>query len=282
MLSWLAAIPAIASQIGNIWSGLTGQHRAEKESELNRNLQMDTLKNQIQWRVADAKKAGIHPMAALGFTGMSYSPVSTAFQGTDFSGLGQDISRAVMAGSTERQRQVDAKRAILEQSQNDQYHTLQLQNMGLQNQLLASQIARFNSAQLGPGVPDAAPGSVNVVPDRVTVGSVGAPERSPGVVTDYAFGATSGGSSTIVPSLDMKQRIEDTPMEWQWFLRNGIIPDRSIMDEYTRRNPPRPGYEWKYNPFTGEFFQRRRGGFVGSMERLGEFFFQPRRYQSRR
>jgi len=257
-MSWLSAIGRVIEPITSVLgvgSSLQANERQYQESKLNRQLQLDTLHNQIQWRVEDAKKAGIHPMAALGFTGMSYSPVSTAFQGTDFSGMGQDISRAVMAGQTERERQAAAGRATLEASQNDAYHALQLDNMQLQNDMLRSQIARFNSAQVGPPAP--APGSVELQPDRVVVGSQGAPARSPGMVTDYAFGPTASGGYSMIPSYDIKQRIEDSPMEWQWFLRNGIVPNVSVFRDLERQHPSRPGFQWRYNPLAGEFYQQR-------------------------
>lgn len=252
-MGFLQALPAIGSLIDAV-GGFQNNKSAKKEARANRQLQMDTLQNQIQWRVADAKRAGIHPMAALGFTGMSYTPSSTNFQETSFGDFGQDISRAMAAGQTEAERRRDAGRATLAASQEAEYNQARIENMNMETELLRSQIARLNSAQVGPSLPGASPGDVITEADRVTVGSPGAPERSPGVVTDYSFGRTARGFS-LNPAYDIKQRIEDMPSEWGWFLRNGILPDRRIVDDLTRQYPPEPGYRWQFVPLRQEFVQ---------------------------
>lgn len=52
-------------------------------------LQREFAQNGIQWRVADAKKAGIHPLYALGANTATYTPVSQ-----DSSGLGNAVADA--------------------------------------------------------------------------------------------------------------------------------------------------------------------------------------------
>lgn len=255
-MGFLAALPQIAASIGSILSGNKAQSRARREGEANRQLQLDTLQNQIQWRVEDAKKAGIHPYIALGSNPATYSPVSTNFQGTDFGELGQDISRAVMAGQTDAERRRNAGVATQNANEAAEERALALEHQALQNELLRSQIGRLNAAQVGPALPNSAGlGSVISEADRVTVGSRGAPERSPGVVTDYAFGRTSEGVS-LVPSYDMKQRVEDMPSEWGWFLRNGLIPSGRIQSDLNRQYPPDPGYRWVWSPLRQEFRQQ--------------------------
>jgi len=254
-MGFLNALPAIGSAIDAV-TGLKNNRSAKKEAAANRQLQMDTLQNQIQWRVADAKKAGIHPMAALGFTGMSFTPSSTNFQDSTFGAVGQDISRAMAAGQTEAERRRAAGAATLAASQEAEYNQARIANMNMETELLRSQIARLNSAQVGPSLPAA--GSVSPQPDRVTVGSPGAPERSPGVITDYSLSRTSNGYG-IVPSADTKQRIEDNFMlEMGWAIRNNIVPHQNVVREVNRRHPPRPGYEWRWNALTQEFYQRPR------------------------
>lgn len=114
-------------------------------------LQKQFAQEGIQWKVADAKRAGIHPLYALGASTASYSPVSvgsSSYSPIPETGLaqglasaGQDISRAVTSvlSPSERQYQ-DAVRA------------LDLQRMGLSNELLKSQIARERQVTM-PGVP---------------------------------------------------------------------------------------------------------------------------------
>lgn len=257
--------PTVLSAIG-IGQSNKANREAARERERDRKLQLDTLQNQIQWRMADAQKAGVHPVAALGMSPSGYVPVGSAgTEALDFAGLGQDISRAIHAGQTERERRAAAGRASIEATQAQEVHLLSVERMGLENELLRSQIGRYNSAQLGPPMPDAAPGDVDVLPDQVTVGSPGAPQRSPGMLTDYSFGHAStsndGGSRyTLTPSADMKQRIEDTPQEWGWQIRNGIVPSDSIFRDLHAQHPPRDGYEWRFDPFTQQFWQRPLNG----------------------
>lgn len=77
----------------------------------------DYMKNYMQYRSQDAEKAGIHPLAALGvntgsgpsgaaFVGADMSPRSNAYDlGSDLAtGMGQNISRAILAQKTQDER----------------------------------------------------------------------------------------------------------------------------------------------------------------------------------
>lgn len=106
----------------------------------------------IKWKVNDAKRAGIHPLYALGAQTTSYSPVTVGntadtSMGSAIAAAGQDISRAALAGSTDKER-VSAYEKTLQ--------SLSLEREQLNNQLLRSQIAKTN-AQLPPPVPEIGP-----------------------------------------------------------------------------------------------------------------------------
>lgn len=137
---WAAAIPAIASAASSIFNSISGKNEARHQERLQR----EFAQNQIQWKVADAKKAGIHPLYALGAPTMSYSPTSVG--GAEaMPDMGQDISRALGAGMP-KEGQITAFDAAVQD--------LTLKKFGLENELLASQIAR-NKAELfsKPSVP---------------------------------------------------------------------------------------------------------------------------------
>lgn len=70
----------IIGGIGSVVGGLLGASEAKK----NRKLQKKFAQNGIQWRATDARKAGIHPLAALGASGAQYQPVN--------SGLGSAVA----------------------------------------------------------------------------------------------------------------------------------------------------------------------------------------------
>lgn len=95
----LKAIPIVGDVIG----GAMNARAAESAGNKNADLQRQFAQNGVRWRVEDAKKAGIHPLAALGMTGASASPV---YVGSNFDGgsMGQNIERAINATRTQEER----------------------------------------------------------------------------------------------------------------------------------------------------------------------------------
>src|SRR5262245_6914522 len=90
----LAAGIAAASQIAG---GIMGSENTRKLTHEQMDMQREFAQHGIQWKVEDAKRAGIHPLYALGASTSSPSPVHV--QGGDYgiSAAGQDVSRAIMA-----------------------------------------------------------------------------------------------------------------------------------------------------------------------------------------
>lgn len=135
----------------------------EKINAQNIQLQKDFAQQGIRWKVADAKAAGLHPLAALGAQTNSFSPIAVgAVAQPDYSisnavsDMGQDISRAVAAhqSKAERARELERQQAINSANQklSLERHQLDVTNMGLQNELLKAQIAKMRG-QVGPGLP---------------------------------------------------------------------------------------------------------------------------------
>lgn len=139
--------------------GLLGQSTANK----NMQLQKDAMKEGIRWKVNDAKKAGIHPLYALGAPNFSPSPV----QGGDFSGMieplsrmGQDIDRSSMAQQPSGARSMVTRVAT----------RLAVERGGLENELLRTQIRRLQR-ETPPPVP--APGVKGDLPPGVSASQGG-------------------------------------------------------------------------------------------------------------
>lgn len=115
----------ILSAAGDLASGLLGNSASADTNAAQIQLtreqmayQRELAQNQIQWRVEDAKKAGLHPLAGLGVSSASYSPVSTDLTPADYSFLGdmgQNLNRAIMQGKTSKERQ----QALARQNQYD-------------------------------------------------------------------------------------------------------------------------------------------------------------------
>ena len=126
----------------SLLSGLLGSRATKEANKDNAALQKEAAQNQVQWRVADANKAGVSPLAALGMTPISMSPsyVGNDSMASAVGNMGQDIGRAVTAKMGPQERVTAAMNAI------------QLENGQLQNDLLRTQIRRLNSPGTPPGI----------------------------------------------------------------------------------------------------------------------------------
>lgn len=254
-----ALIGAGASIIGgliNKSSADDSRRQQEAHSLRQEALQREFAQSGIQWRVEDAKKAGIHPIYALGSSGASYSPVSANFQadtslGSALAQAGQDISGAMQKTQTAGGR-IDAFTSAAQK--------LQLERGTLENEILktelASKTARLNQSN-GPPMPGSAyliPGQTQsgVIQEqpmqRVTPGAI--PHQEPGATTDAGHLRTSGGLFPV-PSKDAKEKIEDNwYQETAHFIRNNMLP----MISPAFNDPPHkpdPGKAWVYDPIYG-------------------------------
>lgn len=81
-----AGISAGANLIGSAINGIMAGQSFDFQREMwnkNYNAQKEFAQNSMQWRVADARAAGLHPLAALGQMGSSYTPTSVYDNGAD-------------------------------------------------------------------------------------------------------------------------------------------------------------------------------------------------------
>ncbi len=149
------AAPAVGFALGGPSGGAAGAAIAgqlfppegslnpRQAGDLNASLQREFAQTGVQWRAEDARKAGIHPLAALGANLPSASPV---YAGTDMASYGQDISRAMDASRSSRQRTSAVSKTVRD---------LGIQRMGLENELLAARIAQIRTAGHPPARPEA-------------------------------------------------------------------------------------------------------------------------------
>ncbi|QXP44203.1 MAG: DNA pilot protein [Arizlama microvirus] len=254
----------IISAGANIIGSIFGKRNADKQADM----QKEFAQNGIQWRVQDAQAAGIHPLAALGAQTASYSPVSVGDVTSSLSAAGQDLGRAVDSTRSH----ADRDRAFLKSAQD-----LQLQRMGLENQLLTEQIARTRAAGSPPARPEtdesryliAGQGSTfgRGLADRLVVDkpmeriapAPGAPHAEPGAVSDIGYSRTRTGLAPVY-SKDVKERLEDDSIgSLTWNLRNRLLPSVGA-----NRSPPPlsalpKGYDsWRWNVLQQEYQPARR------------------------
>jgi len=238
----------LASIATGVASGALGHYFGRKENKKQRQFESDQAQRNeqfqrefaqqgIQWRVADAKKAGIHPLAALGGSTHQASPaIVGSSQGysaaQNISQMGQDISRAIMAKSSNHQRQV---------------MDLQLENMKMDNEMKALEIAsqrRRLSGQIGPGMPD----NVLIKPAEVTSSVKGRPDIEAGTISSSGYMRTPKGGLMPVPSKDSKERMEEMVVpEAAWTLDNYISPWYSNKNKPPRKYLPKGAKDWEWS-----------------------------------
>lgn len=233
------------------------RNEAFQREAMNRSeaLQREFAQNGIRWRIDDAKAAGLHPLAALGSSGASAAPIAVGGLGSTGGGgsynvdfgrnssgggpdlgglardLGQNVSRAYLATRTPEEKILTAYE-LTRQAQ-------QIQHGDLQNQYLASQIARMNQTSTGPGMPS-------------QVSGVGVYEPKPPEVLNAdpnATGQTAGpptpantwqrlpsGLLFSQPNKDLNIDEASSPGWATWMLENRVLPHFSK----THRDAARP------------------------------------------
>lgn len=131
-------VGAAGSLIG---AGMQGSNASALAAEQAK-LQKEFAQNGISWRVADAERAGIHPLAALGAQTTGYTPVSVPASDGGLSAagraLGAGIASAGDAYQTAKERA--ANRELAEASSR-----LQLQNLALQNSRAAKESEKIDA-----------------------------------------------------------------------------------------------------------------------------------------
>lgn len=242
MVAWIGpAIAAGASIAGSLLGkGSADDDRAAQEriSRSSIELQRQFAQDGIQWRVADAKKAGIHPLYALGaqiptFSPSTYIPAGDNGAGAQLAEAGQYLGRAIDATRT----QADRTQARLE--------ALTIERGELENDLLRSRIAvleqqrnppmpAVTGSQVIPGQSDVdrlgltvtgADSHVQAKPQEVTPPNPKANYMEPSPIVDMGLAWTGTGYAPV-PSKDMKDRSEDMMVpEAMWAVRNLFLPN---------------------------------------------------------
>lgn len=149
-----AASVAFGTDVGN-WADAAFNQPSNKFKKQYK-YQKEFAQNAIQWRVADAVAAGLHPLAALGMPVASYSPVSVGESGGSIQAAMSDMGQNITRGMTAMSAPADKL--------SSQYQALQLENASLQNDKLRSEIAIMNQAGTPPGLPVGIVDGVNTDP----------------------------------------------------------------------------------------------------------------------
>lgn len=241
--------------------GGNADRNAQKDMNYENNaMQREFAQSGVTWRVEDAKRAGISPLAALGAQLYNATPsymASPSSRSETFRDMGQSLERAASAtmnrGDRVKKEQMDA---------------LLLEEQSLKNEVLRGQVTRAGQAtnpamptdpalsvipgqgdafQMSPGGLLPPPTTVSEKPFDRTMSDIGNSAKEAGIINDYQFVRRGDGAIGLVPSQDSKQRMEDMgPMPWVWYAKNMVNPPAAPPKSMLPPNTDR----WVWNPLT--------------------------------
>lgn len=233
--------------------------RSERLAREQMAKQEEFAKMGIRWKVDDAVAAGLHPLAALGTTGPSFSPVSAVFNApvedrySRLSEMGQNIARAVRSGETPEERMASQ---------------LRLENMRLQNKLLESQISSVANTN-SPPVPVAGgsgfidgqgDGRMVVKPSERVMSAPGRPAQEAGWRPGVSYFRSDTGLVPVIPQgISESMESEGVFGTVPWMIRYKVAPNFGIGDPPPRSMLPRGADGWRWDRF-GQEWQPYRGG----------------------
>jgi hypothetical protein len=205
--------------LGSIYGANVAADTAQKNMEMQQQINATNIAEQekfaqtgIQWKVADAKAAGINPLAALGASTSSFSNVvapqndSGAAIAQAYGKAGQSLGGALSRIQTQEQRDTAAANTALD-----------LQNKQLNNQYIQARINEINRPGTAAGVP--VPTS-KVTPQALDSPGVAAQPMTP----DIQYTRTADGGITVTPPHDVAAEGFFHPASLSWYIRNGLLP----------------------------------------------------------
>lgn len=278
--------PAIGGALGLVGNSATNAANAAAAQQ-NYEAQKEFAQYGIRWKVADAKAAGIHPLAALGAMTSGYTPSQTMFTSPDYSfvgEMGQNIGRAVDAKRTQEER---AKQQVFQ----DQMAATQLQGQQLDNEYkrtlidsekqdMVMRLAR--SAEMAartqgqvPAMPSLgkngglsgqaqyATGETKKDVSGVPTSVRGNASVQAGVPPDVRFYQGRDGTRVPLPTENAADAMDASFLSGiEWSVRNKLLPTLSNYLPFIKDSNRKPGeyYDWLYGGYRkGKRFHEKWG-----------------------
>lgn len=280
---------AIGGVAGLISSGKS-QANAAKLNQLNYEHQKEFAQNGIRWKVADAKAAGLHPLAALGASTAQYTPATAIGDSPDWSFLadaGQSIGRAVDAKRTqqervEQQQKQDTAFALKAENQKAENDLIRAQTASIQQDMVLRQAKASEQAvrtqQQVPAMPSlgrdgsviagqgdaTSPAGIEAKPAEIVVNDPQTRTAEAGSHPDKRWLRTSTGGYQPVRSEAAQNALEDDIVgSFRYDMRNGLAnmansqdnaPPRAFLPDGGRGN-----YFWFWDGVLGEWYPVKVG-----------------------
>lgn len=231
------ALGGVAGAVGNVVGGVLGNKSAENTAQMNYEAQKEFAQNGIRWKVADAKAAGIHPLAALGVNNASFSPSFTAGDYSWLGDAGQNLGRAIESKATRAERE-------LGQAMQAETHAEQIRGLKLENDIRAQTLLQMKLDSLDAvkrtGRPPAMPGVDNTV-----LTGQGDSKYMAKPIDKYAWQRTPTGRFEFGPSSDYAGLYEDKlGIEWWPFIEASVLPKYKAATGQTLA-----GRRWSFSDF---------------------------------
>lgn len=286
---------SIVSAVGSIAGGILGANSAQNVAGMNYKAQKEFAQNGIRWKVEDAKRAGIHPLYALGASTQGYSP--TAGYTGDFgisdaaAHLGQGYERAQQAKMTKEERdKQDVRDAIQDMAALEDLRQKKRMNdaqIRLANSEIFRNFALSTNALRKTGLPPAMPGGLGGViagqgnsyatgqttPEisSVVTSEKGTPSVQAGSPPDVRFYRTLSGGRAPLPTGDAGDAMDAAlGAGLQWSFRNNLVP--WLANFFPINDPHRLPGEY-YDLLAGEYRKKdSKRSFIDTLRRVNNIW----------
>ena len=286
---------SIVSAVGSIAGGILGANSAQNVAGMNYEAQKEFAQNGIRWKVEDAKRAGIHPLYALGASTQGYSP-SGGYTGdygiSDAAAhFGQGYERAQQAKMMKEERdKQDVRDAIQDMAALEdlnQKRRLNDAQIRLANSEIFRNFALSTNALRKTGLPPAMPGGLGGViagqgnsyatgqttPEisSVVTSEKGTPSVQAGSPPDVRFYRTLSGGRAPLPTEDAGDAMDAAlGAGLQWSFRNNLVP--WLANFFPINDPHRLPGEY-YDLLAGEYRKKdSKRSFIDTLRRVNNIW----------
>lgn len=286
---------SVVSAVGSIAGGILGANSAQNVAGMNYEAQKEFAQNGIRWKVEDAKRAGIHPLYALGASTQGYSP-SGGYTGdygiSDAAAhFGQGYERAQQAKMTKEERdKQDVRDAIQDMAALEdlnQKRRLNDAQIRLANSEIFRNFALSTNALRKTGLPPAMPDGLGGViagqgnsyatgqttPEisSVVTSEKGTPSVQAGSPPDVRFYRTLSGGRAPLPTEDAGDAMDAAlGAGLQWSFRNNLVP--WLANFFPINDPHRLPGEY-YALLTGEYRKKdSKRSFIDTLRRVNNIW----------
>ncbi len=194
----------VAGAVGGIVGGIMGNNSAADTAQKNYEAQKEFAQNGIRWKVADAKAAGIHPLAALGVNNASFSPSFTAGDYSWLGDAGQNLGRAIESKATRAERE-------LGKAMQAETHAEQIRGLKLENDIRAETLLQMKENSLTALKRNNAPVMPSLNANGTVISGQG-DSAVDGPNPKFQWVRNHNGKLELYPSGDYAQLWEDKPL----------------------------------------------------------------------